>query len=125
MTAVSAAIRFCRMETAGAMIMFGDAAAAEAPKDKAARLRLNDALCEPVEALEKETCIRIPRGFVRLSSNLDEFCNNKDFNTARVSVEWMETCLANWRKPYKVGYCSRNKKCSCAVYPDPEGCKGR
>lgn len=125
MTAVSAAIRFCRTETAGAMITFGDAAAAEAPKDKAARLRLNDALCEPVEALEKKTCVRIPRGFVRLSSNLDEFCNNKDFNTASVSVQWTETCLADWRNPYKVGYCSRDKKYSCAVYPHSEGCRGR
>lgn len=106
MTAVSAAIRFCRTETAGAMITFGDAAAADAPTDKAARLRLNDALCEPVEALEKKTCV-------------------KDFNTASVSVQWMETCLANWRKPYKVGYCSRDKKYSCAVYPHSEGCKGR
>jgi hypothetical protein len=62
--------------------------------------------------------------FARVAANLDEFCQHKDFKKALVSIEWMETCLKNWRKPYKLGYCSRGKKYFCAVFPDSEGCKG-
>ncbi len=124
MTVVSAATRFCGTVMAGALVLSGEAAAVEAPKDTAACQRLSETLYKQAEALEKKTRIKIPREFVRVSADLDDFCGDKNFDKARVSADWMETCLANWRKPYKLGYCSRDKKYSCAVYPDSEACKG-
>ncbi len=96
----------------------------EALKDAAGCQRVSDALYRRAEALKKKTHKIIPREFARVASNLDDFCRDKDFQKAQVSIAWMEKCLANWRKPYKLGYCTRDKKYFCAVYPESEGCKG-
>jgi hypothetical protein len=116
---------FGRAAVVGALLaLAGAAVGAEAPKDAAGCQHVSEALYKRAEALQKKTRIKIPREFARVAANLDEFCQDKDFKKALVSIEWMETCLKNWRKPYKLGYCSRGKKYFCAVFPDSEGCKG-
>ena len=71
---------------------------------------------EPAETLEprtptdKQDCIAvaqsfygrakrmnrtIPDVFIRVVSKLDEFCGEEDFDKARISIDWMNTCLQN------------------------------
>jgi short-subunit dehydrogenase involved in D-alanine esterification of teichoic acids len=66
--------------------------------------------------------INFPREFARVAANLDEFCGEENFEKARISIDWMNTCLKNFTKDYKLGFCSRNKNYFCAVYPQSEGC---
>jgi hypothetical protein len=64
----------------------------------------------------------IPREFVRVVSNLDEFCGEEDFEKARISIDWMSTCLQNFTKEDKSGFCSRNKTYFCAIDPRSDAC---
>jgi hypothetical protein len=41
-----------------------------------------------------------PREFARVASDLEEFCGEHDFAKARLSIEWMSTCL---KKPSSFG----------------------
>src|SRR5437016_2451023 len=112
---------------AAACIMAGlgdPATAAQLPKETAACQRAAEALNKQAERLEKSTRIRVPREFVRVAANLDDYCEDKEFQKARISLEWMETCIKNYRRPYNLGYCMRSKKYFCAVEPASEGCTG-
>ena len=40
----------------------------------------------------------VPREFTRVASNLDESCGEEDFDKARISIDWLNTCLANYTK---------------------------
>jgi len=79
-------------------------------------------LYRKAESLERRTKHMIPREFARGAANLDEFCGEENFEKARISIDWMNTCLKNFTKDYKLGFCSRNKNYFCAVYPQSEGC---
>jgi len=81
-----------------------------------------EALYEQAETLSKRTKQVIPREFARVASNLDEACGEGDFDKAWISIEWMNTCLENFTKDYKLGFCSRNKSYFCAVDARSEGC---
>ena len=81
-----------------------------------------EALYEQAETLSKRTRHVIPREFARVASNLDEACGEGDFDKAWISIEWMNTCLGNFTKDYKLGFCSRNKSYFCAVDASSEGC---
>jgi hypothetical protein len=73
------------------------------------------------QIIPRETKQIIPREFARVAANLDEFCGEENFENARISIDWMNTCLKNFTKDYKLGFCSRNKNYFCAVYPQSEG----
>jgi hypothetical protein len=112
---------------AGAVAMFElirPAASAPAPGDTAACQRTSAALTKQAEALQKRTRIQIPREFVRVSANLDEYCQDKEFDKAQVSIEWMETCIKGYRRPYNEGRCTRNRVYFCAIDPKSDACKG-
>jgi hypothetical protein len=80
------------------------------------------ALGRQAQALSKGTGAIVPREFARVASDLDDSCNAGDFAKAQVSIDWMNVCLKNFTKPYKLGYCSRNKSYFCAVYPQSDAC---
>jgi hypothetical protein len=67
----------------------------------------------------------IPREFERVASNLDEFCGEEDFEKARISIDWMDTCLQNFTKDHQLGFCSRGKTYFCAIDPQSDGCLSR
>src|SRR5580704_14009672 len=82
------------------------AAAAHGPdswKDCAATSK---ALYGQAEALSKRTKQIIPREFDRVSANLDDYCDEGDFEKARISIDWMNTCLRNFTKNYDLGFCT-------------------
>jgi len=123
-TPIRAAAMAAAVFAIGGAALGGAALGAEPPKDAASCQRVGDALYRRAETLKKKTHKIIPREFARVAADLDNFCRDKDFKKAQVSIAWMEKCLTNWRKPYKLGYCTRDKKYFCAVYPESEGCKG-
>ena len=92
------------------------------PTNKNDCIAVAEALYEQAETLSKRTKQVIPREFARVASNLDEACGEGDFDKAWISIEWMNTCLKNFTKDYKLGFCSRNKSYFCAVDASSEGC---
>ena len=49
-------------------------------------------------------------------------CGEEDFEKARISIDWMNTCLANFAADYKLGFCTRDKSYFCAINPRSDGC---
>jgi hypothetical protein len=94
------------------------------PKDKSECLKLSDGLYAQAERAAKQTHSIVPREFARVASNLDDFCQQGNFEKAAVSAKWMETCIKNFRKPYSAGFCTRNKTYFCSTFPESAGCRG-
>jgi|SRR5215472_3524584 len=94
----------------------------QTPTSKGDCIALSQALYRKAESLSKRTKQIIPREFARVAANLDEFCGEENFEKARISIDWINTCLKNFAKDYKLGFCSRNKNYFCAVFPQSEGC---
>jgi hypothetical protein len=97
---------------------------APAPTDTASCLRINEELYNQAKALHKRTKLIIPREFARVNAALDDYCEAMEFEKARISIAWMETCIKNWRKPYSQGFCMRTKAYFCAIDPASDACKG-
>jgi hypothetical protein len=85
-------------------------------------LAMSQALYGQAETLSRRTKQIIPRELARVASNFDESCGEEDFEKARISIDWMNTCLKNFTKDYKLGFCSRNKSYFCAIDPQSDGC---
>ena len=107
-----------------AVVLCAPSAGAPAPTDTQSCLRAGEGLYGRAETLSQQSRTPVPREFARVSANLDEFCESREFDKARISIEWMERCLKNYRKPYKLGFCQRKKAYFCAVDPQSDGCKG-
>jgi len=94
----------------------------DTPTSKSDCLAVSQTLYRQAERLSKRTKQIIPREFARVAANLDEFCGEENFEKARISIDWMNTCLKNFTKDYKLGFCSRNKNYFCAVFPRSDAC---
>ncbi|SRR6266511_735033 len=92
------------------------------PTNKDDCLAAAQALYGQAKTLSRRTKQIIPRDFARVVSNLDGSCGERDFEKARISIDWMNTCLKNFTKDYKLGFCSRNKSYFCAIDPQSDGC---
>jgi hypothetical protein len=68
------------------------------PTNKRDCLALLPTLYRKAESLSKRTKQIIPREFARVAANLDEFCGEENFEKARISINWMNTCLKNFTK---------------------------
>jgi hypothetical protein len=64
----------------------------------------------------------IPQEFQRVVSQLDEFCGEEEFEKARISIDWMNLCLQNFKKDNKADFCSRNETYFCTVDPQSDAC---
>ena len=98
------------------------APSAHAPVSQKACAATSKTLYGRAEALSKRTKQIIPREFARVSANLDDYCDGGDFEKARISIDWLNTCLENFTKNYDLGFCTRNKSYFCAVDPQSAGC---
>jgi hypothetical protein len=92
------------------------------PVDKYDCIAVSQAFYEQVETLSRRTKRAIPQEFERVVSKLDELCGEEEFEKARISIDWMDTCLQNFTKDYELGLCSRNKSYFCAIDPQSDGC---
>jgi hypothetical protein len=99
------------------------AAAAHAPASRKDCAATSKALYRQAEARAKRTKEIIPREFDRVSANLDDYCDGGDFQKARISIDWMNTCLKNFTKNYNLGFCSRSKSYFCALDPQSDACR--
>jgi hypothetical protein len=94
-----------------------------AQKDTNACRRTSDALYKRAEELHKKRRWEIPREFARVAANLDDYCRDKEFKKADITIDWLNTCLRNYDKPYDQGYCTRSKKYFCAIDAASEACR--
>jgi hypothetical protein len=92
------------------------------PVDKHECIAVAQAFYEQAGALSRRTKQTIPREFERVISNLDEFCGEEEFEKARISIDWMDTCLHNFTSDYRARLCSRSESYFCAVAPQSDGC---
>jgi len=97
-------------------------AAAHAPGSQKDCAATSKALYGQAETLAKRTKLIIPREFDRVSANLDDYCDAGDFEKARISIDWMNTCLRNFTRNYNLGFCFRNKRYFCALDPQSDAC---
>src|SRR5438552_528398 len=70
------------------------------PADKSDCIAVSQVFYRQAKALSRRTKQIIPREFERVVSNLDVFCGEEDFEKARISIDWMNTCLENFSKDY-------------------------
>src|SRR2546423_10899099 len=68
------------------------------PNDKDECITLSQAFYEQGQAVSRRAKQTLPREFVRVASDLDRFCGEEEFEKARVSINWMNTCLQNLGK---------------------------
>ena len=108
---------------ASSWLLFSVPATAQAQKDTNSCLRTSNALYKRGEELHKKRRWEIPREFARVASNLDDYCRDREFKKADISIEWLNTCLRNYDKPYNLGYCTRSKKYFCAIDDASEACR--
>jgi hypothetical protein len=94
----------------------------QTPTNKNDCLTVSQTLFERAEALSKRGKQSVPREFTRVASNLDESCGEEDFDKARISIDWLNTCLANYNKDYSLGFCTRDKSYFCAIGPRSDAC---
>jgi hypothetical protein len=95
---------------------------AHAPVSQKECAATSKALYGQAEALSRRTKQIIPREFARVAANLDDYCDGEDFEKARISIDWMNTCLKNFTKNYNLGFCSRNQSYFCALDPQSDAC---
>jgi hypothetical protein len=95
------------------------------PTNKDVCLAVAQALYGRAASLSKRTKLIIPREFRSVTANLDESCGEEDFEKARISIDWMNTCLANYTTDYSLGFCTRNKTYFCGINPWSEACLQR
>lgn len=90
------------------------------PLDKGDCIAVAQAFYRQATALYKRK--GIPEEFERVTSKLDEFCGEEEFEKARISLDWMSTCLKNYEKDRKLDFCTRNTGYFCAIDPQSFGC---
>jgi hypothetical protein len=73
------------------------------------------------QTLSRQKNQTIPREFELVVSKLDEFCGEEEFEKARISIDWMNSCLQTFTKDF----CSRDKSYFCAIDPESEECLSR
>jgi hypothetical protein len=92
------------------------------PVDKHDCIAVAQAFYERAGTLSRRTKQTIPKEFISVISKLDEFCGEEEFEKARVSINWMNTCLQNFTDQ-KAMFCVRNESYFCAsADPKADGC---
>ncbi len=93
------------------------------PTDKADCIRVSQAYYERAQSMGVRTRHGIPKEFERVVSNLDQFCGEEEFDKARISIDWMDTCLKSFDKDSDPGLCSRKKSYFCAIDSASDVCR--
>ena len=93
------------------------------PNDKDECITLSQAFYEQGQSVYRRMKLSLSREFVRVASDLDQFCGEEEFDKARISINWMNACLQNLSKDWKTESCSRDKTYLCAINAQSEGCR--
>ena len=93
------------------------------PADKDECIKLSQVFYGQAKTVSRRAKQSIPREFERVIGNLDQFCGEEEFDKARVAIDWMSTCMQNFKQDYRTGgFCSRDKSYYCAVDPRSDDC---
>ena len=92
------------------------------PVDKQDCIGVSQAFYSQAKSVSRRAKQSIPREFERVISNLDQFCGEEEFEKARVTINWMNTCLQNFSRNDQQEYCSRDKSYFCGLDPQSDGC---
>jgi hypothetical protein len=95
------------------------------PVDKDECIAVSQAFYRQAKTISKQANQTIPPEFMRVVTNLDVSCGEEEFEKARASIDWMNTCLENFTQDRKLGFCSRNSSYFCAVDPRSNGCQSQ
>jgi hypothetical protein len=95
------------------------------PVDTYDCITLAQAFYVRAEKLSKRAKQTIPKDFDHVVSKLDEFCGEEEFERARISIEWMSTCLQNFTTDNKTVLCSNSATYFCALDPQSDACLTR
>jgi hypothetical protein len=93
------------------------------PGDKDECITLSQAFYEQGQAVSRRSKQSLPREFVRVASDLDQFCGEEEFEKARISINWMNTCLQNLTKESKSEACARDKAYLCSIDAQSDSCR--
>jgi hypothetical protein len=85
------------------------------PTDKHECIAIAQAFYRDAGSRARRAKKSIPDGFIRVVSRLDELCGEEEFDKARISIDWMHTCLEDLSKGQKAGVCSSDDNLVCAV----------
>jgi len=99
-----------------------EAPAPRTPLDKQDCISLSQAYYGRAKSAWKGTKGGIPREFIGVISNLDQFCGEEEFEKARVTIDWMSVCLKNPGKDKQEEYCTRKQSYFCTLDLQSEGC---
>jgi hypothetical protein len=97
------------------------AATPRTPLNKGDCIDASQAFYARAQTLSRRNNQTIPREFQLVVSKLDEFCGEEEFEKARISIDWMNSCLQTFTKDF----CSRDKGYFCAIDPESEECLSR
>ncbi len=92
------------------------------PTDKQDCIAVAQDFYKRAGALARRTKQPIPPAFVRVVSKLDEFCGEEEFDKARISIDWMNTCLQSFSSEPKAAACSNSESQLCAVDSQSNAC---
>jgi hypothetical protein len=95
------------------------------PVDKHDCIAVSQAIYGQARTMSHRTRQSIPKEFERVVSNLDEFCGEEEFDKARITIDWMNTCLQNFTKDSELGFCSRSQSYYCAIGAQSADCRNR
>ena len=98
---------------------------ARTPVDKQDCIAVSQTIYGQAKTVSRQARQSIPKEFERVVSNLDEFCGEEEFDKARITIDWMNTCLQNFTKDSKLGFCSRTQSYFCAIGPTSEACQSQ
>jgi hypothetical protein len=92
------------------------------PTDKQDCIAVAQAFYGRAGTLSRQTKQAIPPVFVRVVSKLDEFCGEEEFDKARISIDWMNTCLQTLSSDPKTAACSDSEINFCPADPQSNAC---
>jgi hypothetical protein len=97
--------------------------AVHTPADKADCIAVSQTFYGRARTQAARSGQSIPKEFQRVVSSLDQLCGEEEFEKARVSIDWMDTCLKNFNKDSDPALCSRSRAYFCAIDATSEGCR--
>jgi hypothetical protein len=92
------------------------------PTDKQECIAVAQAFYVEAGAISRRVKQSIPQGFTRVISKLNELCGEEEFDLARTSIDWMDSCLKDFARDQKAGVCSTSEALVCAVDPRAKAC---
>jgi hypothetical protein len=91
------------------------------PSNKGDCIETAQAFYARAQTISRQKKQVIPQEFRLVVSKLGELCGEEEFEKARISFDWMNSCLQKFTQDF----CSRDKSYFCAIDPGSKECLSR